>query len=143
MDEADELVGTIPIQYTESLSPSLHLYQYPLLTRPLQVPPSAALSGKRIKARYKPKAARVEVQVPVDTRPEVWNTELGKELGNARTEEDKSLEGDSEKGKWKETEERRLGEVRMLGDKVPHSGIYMLGVVRSGTSLICVLTSRS
>jgi len=104
--ESDELVGLLPIHLTNALSPNIHIHQFPVLNRPLQVPPSAALSGKRIQARVKPKTGRVEVHVPADTRPEVWSSEKAKELG--------------------------VAEVRMQSEKIPHKGVYVLGVVREG-----------
>ncbi|KAI9057101.1 hypothetical protein FKP32DRAFT_1661666 [Trametes sanguinea] len=132
MDGEDRLVSVIPVHFTNTLEPSLHLHQYPLLTRPLEVPPSAAASGKRIRARVKPKVKRLEVHVPVDTRPEVWNAERSKELGAARVEDDKEKNQELPKVKQREGEEPRLTEVRMRSEQVPQMGVYVLGVLREG-----------
>ncbi|KAG8763110.1 hypothetical protein FRC11_005962, partial [Ceratobasidium sp. 423] len=114
---------------------------YPLLSRPLEVPPSAVLTGKRIKARHKAKAGRYEVHVPNDTREEVWNVERGRELGQARADEDAEEAGAEEPTKGKkrdyereerEKEEKRLGEVRLRSEKLESTNVYMLGVVRDG-----------
>ena len=129
--ENDELVSVIPIHFSNALAPNLHLHQFPLLTRPLQVPPSAAASGKGIKARLKPRARRFEVHIPVDTRPEVWNVEKSKELGLARVEDDKE-KNQEPKVKQREGEEPRLSEVRLRSEQVPQAGAYVLGVVRDG-----------
>lgn len=123
----DRIVTVLPIRFSNSLSPNIHIHQYPLLTRPLQVPPSAAQSGKKIKARIKPKASRMEVHVPVDVRPEVWNKERGEELGYARAKDDAEKNADE-----KESTDHRLTEVRMRSERIQNRGAYVLGVVRDG-----------
>ena len=130
---ADPVVAVLPIHLSTTLSPNIHLHQFPLLTRPLQVPPSAAQSGKKIHARLKPKAARIEVHVPMDTRPEVWNKDRGQELGQARAIDDAERSTESKKGK-ESTTDQRLAEVRMRSEQIPQKGAYMLGIVRDGTS---------
>ncbi|ELU41388.1 sin-like protein conserved region domain-containing protein [Rhizoctonia solani AG-1 IA] len=150
MDENDTIETTLPIYLSGSLDQNLHIFQYPLLSRPLEVPPSAALTGKRIKARHKPKAGRYEVQVPNDTREEVWNVDRGRELGQARADEDAAQAAAGEeqaKGKKRdyereerEREEQRLGEVRLRSEKLESTSVYMLGVVRDGESseIMCI-----
>ncbi|KAI0778056.1 DNA-directed RNA polymerase III subunit Rpc5 [Trametes elegans] len=128
----DRLVSVIPVHFTNALEPQIHLHQFPLLTRPLEVPPSAAASGKRIRARVKSKVRRLEVHVPVDTRAEVWNAERSKELGTARVEDDKEKNQELPKVKQREVEEPRLPEVRMRSEQIPHNGTYILGVLREG-----------
>ncbi|KAI0361766.1 hypothetical protein OH77DRAFT_1418032 [Trametes cingulata] len=132
MEGEDRLVSVIPVHFTNALQPNIHLHQFPLLTRPLEVPPSAAASGKRIRARVKPKVKRLEVHVPVDTRPEVWNAERSKDLGAARVEDDKEKNQELPKVKQREGEEPRLSEVRMRSEQIPQSGTYVLGVLREG-----------
>jgi len=121
----------LPIHYSNRLAPTIHIHQFPLLTRPLQVPPSAALSGKRIRARIKPAVRRLEVHVPADTRPEVWNSDRAKVLGAAQMEDDKEKNQNSLKGKLKEGEEPRLAEVRMRSEQIQQRGVHMLGIVRN------------
>ncbi|TBU64937.1 DNA-directed RNA polymerase III subunit Rpc5 [Dichomitus squalens] len=132
MEVEDRLVSVIPVNYTDALRPGIQLHQFPLLTRPLEVPPSAAASGKRIRARVKAKVKRLEVHVPVDTRPEVWNSERSKELGAARVEDDKEKNQELPKVKQREGEDARLSEVRMRSEQVPQIGVYVLGVLREG-----------
>ena len=132
MEVEDRLVSVIPVHFTNSLEPKIQLHQFPLLTRPLEVPPSAAASGKYIRARVKPKVKRLEVHVPVDTRPEVWNTERSQELGTARAEDDKEKNQELPKVKQKEGESARLSEIRMRSEEVPHNGVYVLGILREG-----------
>lgn len=130
--EHDELVSVLPIHYSDALVPNVHIHQFPLLTRPLQAPPSAVLSGKRITARYKPQARRLEIHVPVDTRPEVYNVEKSKTLGAGRIEDDR--EKNQEK-LLRDDEEPRLSEVRLRSEEIPQRGAQVLGIVRDGMFL--------
>ncbi|EMD41767.1 hypothetical protein CERSUDRAFT_79402 [Gelatoporia subvermispora B] len=132
MDAEDRLIGVLPIHFSNALTPNVHIHQFPLLTRPLQVPPSAVASGKRIKARVKPGVRRLEVHVPVDTRAEVWNGERSTDLGRARVEDDKEKNQELPKMKQREGEEPRLTEVRLRSEQIPQMGSYVLGVVRDG-----------
>jgi hypothetical protein len=136
IDGKDELIASLPIHFSQSLHPRLHLHQFQLHTRPLEVPPTAAQAGKIIKARYKPAAGKYEIHVPTDVRPEVWNALAGQTYGAARYEEDKdeALMQDI-KFKSKEPHELRLNETRLLSERVAHSGEYVLGVMRDGTNL--------
>ncbi|KAG8797679.1 hypothetical protein FRC16_008642 [Serendipita sp. 398] len=122
MDVDDPIVSVIPIQLSSILDPNLQLHQYPLSSRPLEVPPSARDAGKVITARIKPLAERIEVHIPFDTREEVWNQRRGFEYGDARREED----GKKPSGR----EEHRLEELRLRSEKVPHRGTYMIGLLR-------------
>lgn len=129
--ESDELVSVLPIHYSDRSWPNVHVHQFPLLNRPLLVPPSATLSGKRIRARVKPVSRRIEIHVPVDARPEVWNREKSKDLAIAQREDDRE-KNQEDKLKQKEGEEPRLTDSRLRSDPIPQCGAYMLGVVRDG-----------
>jgi DNA-directed RNA polymerase-3 subunit RPC5 len=131
MEGDDEVVGVMPIHYTNSLAPDVAVLQFPLLTRPLEVPPSAAASGKRIRARIKPNVRKLEVHVPADIRPEVWNRERAAILGAARLGDDEEKNQES-KIKQREGEQPRLSEVRLSSEEIPRAGTYMIGVVRNG-----------
>ena len=135
MTSEPRLVKSIPIRLTNALEPEVHLHQFPMLTRPLQVPPSAAASGKQIRARLKANVKRLEVHVPVDTRPEVWNAEKSKDLGIARQVDDREKNQEQTKAKQREGEEPKLSEVRLRSEQVPQVGSYVLGVVRDGAWL--------
>lgn len=132
--DEDRLVSVLPIYFSNSLVPNIHIHQFPLLTRPLQAPPSAVLSGKRIRARIKPGVRRLELHIPADTRPEVWNSDRGKELGGAQVEDDREKNQSISQGKLKEGEVPRLGEVRLRSEEIPQKGVHMLGIVRDGLS---------
>jgi DNA-directed RNA polymerase-3 subunit RPC5 len=133
----DELVAVLPIHLTNALAPSLQLHQFPLLSRPLQVPPSAKLSGKRISGRIKPDIRRLELHVPADTRTEVWNTEKARSLGAAQIDDD--IEKKQERQKPREGEEPRLNEIRLQNEQIPQRGAQMLGVMRDGMFGICAV----
>lgn len=132
--EDDEIVSVIPIHYSDALVPNVHVLQFPLLSRPLQVPPTAAASGKRMKARYKPNTGRLEIHVPVDTRPEVRNLERSVQLGAALLEDDKDKHIES-KDKMREDIEPRLSEVRLRSEAIVQKGTYVLGIIRDGKIL--------
>jgi DNA-directed RNA polymerase III subunit RPC5 len=128
--QEDKIVLRLPIHLTNALEPSIHIHQFPLLTRPLRTPPTAAAAGKRIRARIKPDIRRIEIHVPADTRPEVWNHERAVALGHARAQDDREKNQEQQRTKQREGEEPRLSEVRMQSDRIEHKGAYMLGVVR-------------
>ncbi|KAF5374783.1 hypothetical protein D9758_000141 [Tetrapyrgos nigripes] len=129
MNEEDQVVSSLPIHYSNRLP--LQIHQFPLLSRPLQIPPSAAASGKRISARIKPGVRRLEVHVPADTRPDVWNSERGKEYGAGQREDDRE-KNQERKGKERAGEEPRLTDVRLRSEEIPIQGVQMLGIVRDG-----------
>ncbi|KAK2461807.1 hypothetical protein APHAL10511_006270 [Amanita phalloides] len=128
MDD-DEIISVLPVHFSNRLGPELQLHQFPLQARPLQVPQSAAASGKQISARVKPNARRIEIHVPTDTRPEVWNLQRAKELGAAQSEDDREK---NQEGRNKEGQEARLSEVRLRGEEIPQQGPHMLGIIRDG-----------
>lgn len=138
MDSRDELISTLPVHYSNALAPGLQLHQFPLLNRPLHVPPSAVASGKRITSRMKMNVRRLEIHVPADTRPEVWNQERGTALGQARVVDDKEK---NQQGRLNDGTEPRLGDIRLQSDIVSPKGAYMLGIVRDGEFKIvtCVM----
>ncbi|KAJ3760409.1 DNA-directed RNA polymerase III subunit Rpc5 [Lentinula raphanica] len=126
MDEEDEVISKIPIRLSNRLS--LQIHQFPLLSRPLQVPPSAEASGKRITARIKLQSRVQEIHVPVDTRPEVYNSDRGHELGQGQLDDDRE-KNQEKKGKGREGEEPRLAEMRLRSEEIPQRGAQMLGIM--------------
>ena len=129
-EDHDELVSVLPIHFSDALAPNIHIHQFPLLTRPLQEPPTALLSGKHITARIKPKTRRLEIHVPVDTRPEVCNIQKSKTLGTARADDDR--EKNQDRKEKREDEEPRLSETRLKSEEITHKGVPVLGIVRDG-----------
>jgi len=128
----DTVVASLPIHLSTALVPNLQLYQYPLLQRPLQVPPSAKTAGKKINARFKPETDVIEIHVPFDTREDVWNKKQGQEYGQYRAEED----GQKPISK----EERRLDDLRLKSERIREGAAYMIGVIRGSTLYSCYLT---
>ena len=136
-EEHDELVSVLPIHFSDTLAPNIHIHQFPLLTRPLQEPPTALLSGKRITARIKPQTRRLEIHVPVDTRPEVCNFQKSKDLGAARADDDR--EKNQDRKEKREDGEPRLSETRLKSEEITHKGVQVLGIVRDGEFHCCVV----
>ncbi|KAJ3883027.1 DNA-directed RNA polymerase III subunit Rpc5 [Lentinula edodes] len=127
MNEQDEIINRIPIRLSNRLS--LQIHQFPLLSRPLQAPPSAEASGKRITARIKPQSRVLEIHVPADTRTEVYNSERGHEFGKGQLDDDREKNQERKGGKGREGEEPRLAEIRLRSEEIPHRGTQMLGIV--------------
>ena len=132
MDD-DEIISVLPVHYSNKLGTDLQLHQFPLQIRPLQAPPTAAASGKRIAARVKPNVRRIEIQVPIDTRPDMWNPQRAKDLGAAQLEDDREKNQDQ---RSKEGQEPRLSEVRLKSEEIAQHGVHMLGVLHEGTLLL-------
>jgi DNA-directed RNA polymerase-3 subunit RPC5 len=132
LDENDELVSVLPIHFSDALATNLQIHQFPLLTRSLQAPPSAVLSGKRITARIKPETRRLEIHVPMDTRREVYNSEKSKELGAGRVEDDREKDQEGTE-RYRDNEASRLSEVRLRSEEIPHRGAHVLGIIRDGS----------
>jgi DNA-directed RNA polymerase III subunit RPC5 len=128
MDTPDEgLVARLPIRLSGRLGNSVHVHQYPLLARPLQVPPSANNNGKSITARIKPRAGRLEVHVPVESSPDVWNASKGREYGAARQDDDR------ERNQFDANQTMsNLHEVRLKSEAIAQTGVQVLGIVRDG-----------
>ena len=118
----DTVVASLPIYLSTTLVPNLQLYQYPLLQRPLQVPPSAKVAGKKINARFKPETDVIEIHIPFDTREDLWNKKQGREYGQHRAEEDGQ--------KAISKEERRLDDLRLKSERIREGAAYMVGVIR-------------
>jgi len=127
----DPVVASLPIYLSTALVPNLQLYQYPLLQRPLQAPPSATIAGKKINARFKPETDIIEIHVPFDTREDVWNKKQGREYGQYRAEEDGQ--------KATSKEERRLDDLRLKSERIREGAAYMVGVIRD-SQLYCYFT---
>lgn len=123
----DKLLATIPIVLQNSLEDKVQLHQFPLLSRPLEAPPSARLAGKKITARRKNDAGRMEIHLPLDLRQDVWNKERGLELGNARAQDDNANTLDQQQ----QSEESRLTHLRLRSERVPDraTSSYMIGVL--------------
>lgn len=150
----DEVIATLPIYLSPAIHPDLHLYQFPLQTRSLVAPTYARDRGKGITARIKERAARIEVEIPVDAGSDVWRDDRARELGmthdmgngngvvggygfGGRGGEDDDMNGgaSSKKKKGKAKDEKRWGDkIRLRSEAVPSTTGYYAGVVQDGMS---------
>ncbi|KAI3487348.1 hypothetical protein L1887_48769 [Cichorium endivia] len=152
-----ELVASLPVYLSKSLlgDSSLHVFQYPIYPRdrPLPVPYSAAARGLKVSSRWRPRANRVEVELPLDVRAEVYNSERGVDFGaGADVLAQKQARADAAHGvasssgeasgsrtrvkKEKEEEAaanrgpKKLEKVKLESTQVPNATEYMVGVIR-------------
>lgn len=139
--EDDELLASLPVYLSTALpsTSSLQIFQYPIYprSRPLPVPASAAPRGLGIGARWRPKANRVEVELPLDVREAVYNAEQGDEMGAGAGAGIGSGAGAGPSGSGpssKKKEARRLEKTRLESNEVPCLTKYMVGVIRDSES---------
>jgi DNA-directed RNA polymerase-3 subunit RPC5 len=130
VDDDDEIAHTLPIFISHALDPSIHLFQYPLNHRPVAVSQYAKEHGEVITARMKEQVRRLEIEIPVDQRGEVWNEERAETFGFAEEDE---KEKKKSKGKSKEQEKIVWGtKMRLRGEEVPGVTGYWSGIVHDG-----------
>ncbi|KAJ1018340.1 hypothetical protein NDA18_006495 [Ustilago nuda] len=153
-----ELVASLPVYLSKSLlsGSSLHVFQYPIYprNRPLPVPYSAAARGLKVSSRWRPRANRVEVELPLDVREEVYNTDRGVEFGagadllaqkQARADaahdgaSSNEASGSSSRSRIKKEKEeevhanrgpKKLEKIKLESSQVPNATEYMVGVIR-------------
>ena len=152
-----ELVASLPVYLSKSLlgDSSLHVFQYPIYPRdrPLPVPYSAAARGLKVSSRWRPKANRVEVELPLDVREEVYNADRGAEFGQgaemlaqrqARADaahggaslSEPSASSSRTRVKQEKEEEqakrgpKKLEKIKLESSQVPNATEYMVGVLR-------------
>lgn len=154
-----DLVASLPVYLSKSLlgDSSLHVFQYPIYPRdcPLPVPYSAAARGLKVSSRWRPGANRVEVELPLDVREEVYNTDRGVDFGagaevlaQKQARADAAFGGSSSTSEAsasssrirvkKEKEEeaqanrgpKKLEKIKLESTQVPHATEYMVGVIR-------------
>lgn len=127
-DDDDEIAYTMPIYLSHHLSPSLQLFQYPLHDRPVAPSPYAQSQGKVITARVKEAVERVEVVVPVDTRPEVWDEEKAQEMGFQHNPDDVKP---FKKGKSASEPKDQTASVKLISEPIPHVTSYFGGLIHN------------
>jgi DNA-directed RNA polymerase-3 subunit RPC5 len=123
LDPDDEIAYTLPVYMTQTLSPALSLFQYPLHHRVPQVSEWAAARGQSVTARMKEHVDRFELEIPIDMRPEVWDEERAEGLGFAP-------EDSGKKGKGRE--EGWGSKMRLRSEPVPEVTGYWAGIVHDG-----------
>jgi DNA-directed RNA polymerase-3 subunit RPC5 len=143
------LLASLPVYYSTSLpsTSSLQIFQYPTYPRdaPLPIPESARSRGLREAIRYRPKAQRVEVELPLDLRPAIYNMDKGLEMAKGANAGGVIGQGSSSKAKREVKKEygteegssqqrsgaaKRLEKTRLESGLIPHQTQYMVGVIR-------------
>lgn len=123
LDPDDEIAYTLPVYMTQTLSPALNLFQYPLHHRAPQVSEWAAARGQSVTARMKEHVERFELEIPIDMRSEVWDEERAETLGF--TPEDSGKKGKGRDEGWG-------NKMRLRSEAVPEVTGYWAGVVHDG-----------
>lgn len=147
LDEGDFIVRRMPVRISHQLCKSLHLAQYPVHTR--------SLPEKGVTARYKPGVKKLELSIPLNTNPAVYNVDRGKELALGAAEEDAkekaAIEALTDQKDVKKEKRKRgthtlhssvlssakdaamLKTQKLVSMQVPNQTNYMVGVVRDST----------
>lgn len=129
-DDEDEIAHTLPIYISHNLSPSVHLFQYPVHQRKIEVSSYGQQRAQVITARMKENVGRFELEVPVDLRESHWNEDRAEELGFLPVEESKNEKG---KGKRKDDKPENWGtKMRLRSEEVPNVTGYWTGIVQKG-----------
>lgn len=152
-DEDEEGVISIPVYLSRSSvygsKQALTLFQYPNYPSgdSVPMPPSAAERNLSLAARWRPRANWVEVDVPLDTRPKVYNPEAGQVMGANATPSSAPKKGKVKKEADSDDEtvffagastsipNRRgklLDKIRLQSLQVPNATRYFVGVMHQG-----------
>ncbi|KAG0268822.1 hypothetical protein DFQ27_005609 [Actinomortierella ambigua] len=125
-DEGDELIKEIPVFLSQQLAKYLYLFQYPV--RPSQLP-FDSVSGPN-KARIKPHAQLIELELPVDTKAVHYNRQRGEELAMGLN--DKAIKTAYDIEMADEDEEKELLNKQILTSSlIPTATNYLAGVLRN------------
>ncbi|CED84553.1 RNA Polymerase C (III) 37 kDa subunit [Phaffia rhodozyma] len=163
-DDEDTVEHEIPVYLSHALGKNLHLFQFPV-TDNVEVPERAAEKGWKISARWKPNAKRFEMEIPLDTRQEVYDRERGEELGEgarllfekelavaaARANAGSSLSGSKKKKKEdrereamasREGPKKSLQHIKLRSQLVPDQTSYMAGCMKDGALYLHPITHQ-
>lgn len=143
-----DLIASLPVYLSTSLpsTSSIHVFQYPIFNKenPLPVPSQARSAGLNETIRWRPKANRIEIELPIDDRPSVYDSEKGRKFGKgAKIEKEIGNEIKVKKEKEKERgrngmmeeekkESNKLRKTRLESNEIPHTTGYMIGIIRDG-----------
>lgn len=127
---------------------NLSLFQYPNYPAGggVPMPPSAAERNLHLGARWRPHVNWVEVDVPLDTRPKVYNSEAGQTMGANVVPPQQSKKGKKVKNEVPSDDEDLLGaapsasrprgpkldKIRLQSTLVPNATRYFIGVMHDG-----------
>jgi DNA-directed RNA polymerase-3 subunit RPC5 len=151
-DSSSRLLSSMPIYLSQSLASTskLQIFQYPTYAggRSLPIPQSARERGLQPSMRIRPKANRIEVELPLDLRPMVYNTEKGEiyaegadaaAAASRETRDEPEVKvkrefGEAEPfdraGRQSSGRIRRLEKTRLESSLMPPQTQYMIGVIR-------------
>ncbi|WFD34391.1 hypothetical protein MCUN1_001230 [Malassezia cuniculi] len=128
----DAPAASLPVYLASALPPGarLELFQYPLYARgrPLPVPASAAQRGQRITSRWRPRADRVEMDMPLDMREAVYDQERGAEMGESAARMGTIGAVKQER----DAPAPKLDRIRLESAAVPNATRYFVGTVSDG-----------
>jgi hypothetical protein len=148
-DDAN-LLASLPVYFSTSMpsTSSLQIFQYPTYPRdrPLPIPESARSRALKEGIRYRPKAKRVEVELPLDLRPDVYDVDLGEEMaagasaggmiGQTASAKPKKEVVKKEYGMEERYQssssstKKKLEKSRLESSLIPHQTNYMVGIIR-------------
>ncbi|KAI8089797.1 DNA-directed RNA polymerase III subunit Rpc5 [Halteromyces radiatus] len=136
MDEDDPIVGEFPVFLSNQLASSLYLLQYPMRNTPF-----GPRQGPE-KARIKPKAKMIQLDLPLDTRSRYYNTERGEDFAMGmhdkaiKTAYDRRMEEHEEEQRFgarnKKQEDELLDRMTLTSTEVPTQTKYLVGVMHNG-----------
>lgn len=151
-EDNDDGATNIPVYLSRASAygskQNLSLFQYPNYPAGggVPMPPSAAERNLNLSARWRPNANCVEVDVPLDTRPKVYNTEAGQTMGANVVPPQQAKKGVKVKNEVLSDDEDLLGaapsasrprgpkldKVRLQSTLVPNATRYFVGVMHDG-----------
>ncbi|KAG0241243.1 DNA-directed RNA polymerase III subunit RPC5 [Actinomortierella wolfii] len=125
-DEGDELIKEIPVFLSQQLAKYLYLFQYPVRASQL---PFDSISGPN-KARIKPNAQLIELEIPIDTKASQYSRQRGEELALGMN--DKPIKTAYDMELIDEEEEKELLDKQILTSSlIPTATNYLAGVLRN------------
>lgn len=134
------MVATLPVLLNgapadvQSQTKRFELFQYPLYQRdhPLPVPASAAQRDQHVASRWRPRANRVEMELPLDVRPSIYNAEKGSEFAEGCRRMGKIPVPGQVKQERPSNDTPRFDRMRLESSAVPNAAEYMVGTIKDG-----------
>ncbi|KAF9977824.1 DNA-directed RNA polymerase III subunit RPC5 [Actinomortierella ambigua] len=124
-DEGDELIKEIPVFLSQQLAKYLYLFQYPVRASQL---PFDSVSGPN-KARIKPHAQLIELELPVDTKATQYNRQRGEELAMGMN--DKAIKTAYDMDADEDEEKELLDKQILTSSLIPTATNYLAGILRN------------
>ncbi|KAI9189491.1 hypothetical protein H9P43_000924 [Blastocladiella emersonii ATCC 22665] len=126
LDAEDPIVKTMPVFLNSQLASNLHLFQFPIRSRPFSE------GGQPIEARIKSKSQVIELDLPLDTRSVIYDPAQGETFGSSdsapRTIYDRAADPDSGGGAG--SSPKKLDRMTLTSTKVPPITTYYVAAFR-------------